>query len=116
LPRWPRSRRRRTTPIGPWKAGPRCREGRQWGSTSAVDIDKDGKSVWVAERCGANSCVGSDLPAVLKFDETGKLVKSFGAGMFAFPHGIHVDREGNVWVPNGSARAKEPPAERPTSW
>ena len=35
---------------------------------------------------------------VLKFDETGKLVKSFGAGMFAFPHGIHVDREGNVWV------------------
>ena len=73
-------------------------EGRQWGSTSAVDIDKDGKSIWVAERCAANSCVTSDLPAVLKFDETGKLVKSFGAGMFAFPHGIHVDREGNVWV------------------
>ncbi len=32
--------------------------GRTWGSTSAVDIDKDGKSVWVAERCGANNCVG----------------------------------------------------------
>jgi len=86
-------------------------EGRQWGSTSAVDIDKDGKSVWVAERCGANSCVGSDLPAVLKFDETGKLVKSFGAGMFAFPHGIHVDREGNVWVADTvPLGAKEPPA------
>ena len=27
-------------------------EGRTWGSTSAVDIDKDGKSIWVAERCG----------------------------------------------------------------
>src|SRR6187402_2917680 len=27
-------------------------EGREWGSTSAVDIDKDGKSVWVGERCG----------------------------------------------------------------
>src|SRR6185436_8881251 len=26
--------------------------GREWGSTSAVDIDKDGKSVWVGERCG----------------------------------------------------------------
>ena len=25
-------------------------EGIKWGSTSAVDIDKDGKSVWVAER------------------------------------------------------------------
>ena len=34
-------------------------EGRTWGSTSAVDIDKDGKSIWVAERCGANSLLGS---------------------------------------------------------
>lgn len=76
-------------------------EGRTWGSTSAVDIDPDGKSIWVAERCGANSCVSSNLPVVLKFDETGKLVKSFGAGMFAFPHGIHVDRQGNVWVTDG---------------
>ena len=31
-------------------------EGRVWGSTSAVDIDKDGKSIWVAERCAANNC------------------------------------------------------------
>jgi sugar lactone lactonase YvrE len=28
-------------------------------------------------------------------------VKSFGAGMFVRPHGIHVDREGNVWVTDG---------------
>ena len=47
--------------------------GRVWGSTSAVDIDKDGKSIWVAERCGANSCLNSTLPSVLKFDETGTL-------------------------------------------
>jgi sugar lactone lactonase YvrE len=76
-------------------------EGRTWGATSAVEIDPDGKSIWVAERCGANSCAGSNLPVVLKFDETGKLVKSFGAGMFIFPHGIHVDRQGNVWVTDG---------------
>lgn len=75
--------------------------GRVWGSTSAVEIDRDGKSIWVAERCGANSCNGSALPAVLKFDENGNLVKSFGAGMFIFPHGIFVDREGNVWVTDG---------------
>ena len=72
--------------------------GRPWGSTSAVDIDPDGRSIWVAERCGANSCAGSDLPAVFKFDESGKLVTSFGAGMFVSPHGIFVDRGGNVWV------------------
>lgn len=76
-------------------------EGRTWGATSAVEIDKDGKSVWVAERCGANTCLGSDLPVVLKFDPAGKLVASFGGGMMIFPHGIHVDRDGNVWVTDG---------------
>ncbi|HUE84647.1 MAG TPA: hypothetical protein VMO26_01080, partial [Vicinamibacterales bacterium] len=40
-------------------------EGRTWGATSAVDIDRDGTSIWVAERCGANSCLGSDLPVML---------------------------------------------------
>jgi DNA-binding beta-propeller fold protein YncE len=82
-------------------------DGRTWGSTSAVDIDKDGKSIWVAERCGQNSCLDratgkmSDLPSVLKFDASGKLVKSFGAGLLIFPHGIHVDKDGNVWVTDG---------------
>jgi hypothetical protein len=27
-------------------------DGRTWGSTSAIEIDKDGHSIWVAERCG----------------------------------------------------------------
>src|SRR6476661_5242093 len=56
-------------------------DGRAWGSTSAVEIDKDGRSIWVAERCGANSCAASNLPSILKFDASGKLVKSFGAGL-----------------------------------
>ncbi len=82
--------------------------GRTWGSTSAVDIDKDGKSVWVAERCGVNSCWDatkgemSKDDVVLRFDSTGKLVKSFGAGMMVFPHGIHVDKDGNIWVTDGN--------------
>lgn len=84
-------------------------EGRTWGSTSAVDIDPDGRSIWVAERCGANACTNSDLPAVLKFDASGKLVKSFGAGMFTFPHGIHVDRRGNVWVTDAIPLGGGPP-------
>jgi len=76
-------------------------EGRTWGATSAVDIDRDGRSIWVAERCGANSCLNSDLPIVLKFDPNGTLVTSFGAGLMIFPHGIHVDRDGNIWVTDG---------------
>lgn len=75
--------------------------GRTWGSTSAVDIDKDGVSIWVAERCQANSCLNSDLPSILKFDRNGNLLTSFGAGMLIFPHGIHVDRDGNIWVTDG---------------
>jgi DNA-binding beta-propeller fold protein YncE len=73
-------------------------EGRTWGSTSAVEIDKDGVSIWVAERCGANSCATSNVDPILKFDANGNLVKSFGAGMLLSPHGIFVDRDGNVWV------------------
>ncbi len=77
-------------------------EGRTWGSTSGVGIDKDGTSIWVAERCGANSCVGSNLASVLKFDATGRLVRAFGEGMIQVPHGLYVDRDGNVWVTDWS--------------
>jgi DNA-binding beta-propeller fold protein YncE len=88
-------------------------EGRTWGSTSGVDIDPDGTSVWVAERCGAFAppslmkpgtpfaCDGSKLAPILKFDSSGKLMKSFGEGLLLFPHGLHVDRDGNVWVTDG---------------
>ena len=78
-------------------------DGRMWGSTSAVEIDRDG-TVWVAERCGTNSCAGSNLPSILKFDKSGKLLKSFGEGMFVFPHGIYVDQQGNVWVTDGQGK------------
>ena len=78
--------------------------GRMWGSTSAVDIDRDGTSIWVAERCGANSCAGKMDPPIFKFDQSGTLVKSFGGGMFVFPHGIAVDKDGNIWVTDGQGR------------
>jgi DNA-binding beta-propeller fold protein YncE len=78
--------------------------GRAWGSTSAVDVDRNGH-VWVAERCGANSCAGSDLAPVLEFDASGKLLKSFGAGLFLQPHGIAVDAAGNVWVTDDQGAA-----------
>jgi len=72
--------------------------GRTWGSLSAVEVDPDGSSIWVAERCGQNSCAGSTLDPIMKFDSTGALVRSFGAGLLYSPHGIFVDRRGNVWV------------------
>jgi sugar lactone lactonase YvrE len=82
--------------------------GRTMGSTAAIDIGRDGRSVWVFERCGGTSqglaCAESTLAPILEFDPSGKLVKSFGAGMFVSPHGIHVDGQGNVWVADGTGR------------
>ncbi len=72
--------------------------GREWGSTSAVYTTSEG-NVWVAERCGENTCVGhDDLDNVFLFNPEGELLKSFGAGVFVWPHGIHVDAGGNVWI------------------
>src|SRR5215471_19114329 len=82
--------------------------GRTMGSTAAIDIDRDGHSVWVFERCGGTSqglaCAESSLPPAIKFDRTGRIVMSFGAGMFVSPHGIHVDRQGNIWLSDGSVK------------
>jgi streptogramin lyase len=75
-------------------------EGRTMGSTSAVAVAADGH-IWVAERCGANSCRDSQLAPVLEFDQSGTLLRSWGAGMFVFPHGLTIDKEGNLWITDG---------------
>ncbi len=77
--------------------------GRTWGSTSAIypHRDSDGNftgKIWVAERCAGSNCRNSDLDPVLLFGAEGQLIRRFGAGLFVWPHGIHADREGNVWV------------------
>jgi len=78
---------------------------RTWGSTAGVDIGPDGH-VWAIDRCGANDCDGSSLHPILKFDRfSGELLTSFGGGLFVFPHGFHVDRDGNVWVTDGRGNA-----------
>lgn len=71
--------------------------GRNMGSTSGVAVDTKGH-IWVAERCGANKCQDSPLDPIMEFDESGRFVKAFGAGMFVFPHGLYIDRHDNIWV------------------
>jgi DNA-binding beta-propeller fold protein YncE len=82
----------------------RMPEGRTWGSSAGVYVDPAGTGVWVAERCGANSCADSSLAPILHFDASGRLLRAFGAGMFVFPHGIFVDREGNVWATDAQGK------------
>jgi sugar lactone lactonase YvrE len=74
-------------------------KGRFLGSSSAIDIDKDGKSVWIAERCGGQDlCAGSHVDPIMKFSADGKFLKAFGKDMLSYPHGIYVDKEGNIFV------------------
>ena len=37
------------------------------------------------------------------FLASGKPAKSIGAGQFVFPHGLHVDRDGNIWVTDAAS-------------
>ena len=85
-------------------------EKRPWGGSNGVAIDRDGKSVWATDRCSpgiAPGCLGTKANPVHLFDETGKEIRSFGGGMFVWPHGIHVDRDGNVWVTDARVATAE---------
>ncbi|CAN0386972.1 MAG: hypothetical protein ACE37N_11595 [Pseudohongiellaceae bacterium] len=89
--------------ISGWASLP---DGREWGSTAGVDMDPDGRHLWAIDRCGGNSCAGSTLDPIVKIDPEGNVVASIGSGLTLFPHGLHVDRDGNVWVTD--ARGPDP--------
>ncbi|HYL38607.1 MAG TPA: peptidyl-alpha-hydroxyglycine alpha-amidating lyase family protein [Bryobacteraceae bacterium] len=69
-------------------------EGMHWGQVISVDPDADG-NLWVFQRAD---------PPLLKFDSSGKLIKSFGDGMFIQPHGLTIDREGFIWASDAGGR------------
>src|SRR5882672_3342485 len=76
-------------------------EKRPWGGSNGVAIARDGRSVWATDRCSAGiapGCLGTKANPVHLFDPSGKEIRSFGGGMFVWPHSVHVDRDGNVWV------------------
>lgn len=87
--------------------------GRKLGAISAIDMDKDGSSIWVVERCGGqDNCIGSHVDPIVEFDRTGKVVRHFGADMIVYPHGVHVDRDGNIWATDLQSNVDRP-APRP---
>src|SRR6266699_5372580 len=76
---------------------------RKFGAVIGVAVDRGG-NVWAFDRCGGDTCAGSKLAPILKFDSSGKLVNSFGEGMFVFPHGFSVDKDGNVWATDAEGK------------
>jgi len=83
------------TTIDAWLHAP---AGRTLGAASSVAAAGDG-TLWVAERCGANDCsTSNDIAPILHADANGNVLGSFGTGRFAWPHGVRVDADGNIWV------------------
>ena len=60
----------------------------KWGAVISADVDARG-NIWAFHR---------NDPTILEFDPSGKLLKSLGTGMFVQPHGMTIDRDGNLWV------------------
>jgi sugar lactone lactonase YvrE len=62
-------------------------------------------TIWVTDRCGISgaggtTCAGDNAKVnpIFQFDTSGKLLKTFGAGMFVSPHKLAVDRDGFLWL------------------
>ena len=102
-------------PGGEWAMRPA-------GPPASVYIDVDGESLWAVIRCDETSpvplanggrfgadCLGPDnkiknVETIFKFDPKGNIVKRFGRGLFVWPHGLFVDKEGNVWVTDAASQ------------
>jgi hypothetical protein len=94
---------------------PNLPNGRQVGSPAGLDIGSDGESLWAALRCGGDGtpigsqtyCDKSDLDPIIHFDKDGHVLKMFGSRQFSWPHGLHVDVDGNIWIAEaGSLKAE----------
>jgi len=69
----------------------------EWAAVIGAEPGPD-RDIYIFYRCFQNSCEGRPEPPILRLDPSGKLLKGWGAGMFLFPHGFHLDGEGNVWT------------------
>lgn len=60
-------------------------------------MDRCRTKSWLS--AGVSSCAGQLAPPIMKFDtRTGKFIEAFGSGVFVFPHALHIDPDGNVWI------------------
>jgi DNA-binding beta-propeller fold protein YncE len=70
-------------------------EGLKLGEVPAMAIDQLGERIFAFQR---------GEPPVIEFDPTGRVVRTWGAGAFVWPHGMRIDKNGFVWITDGRHR------------
>jgi streptogramin lyase len=76
-------------------------EGQELGMVSWLARDPKTGVMWFIQR-------GDKADPVIAVDQTGRVLHSFGKGLFKIPHAIRLDLEGNVWtVDAGSSTVTE---------
>src|SRR5438445_2526033 len=68
----------------------------EMGMVSWVDVDRKG-NIYVLQR-------GDKADPVLVLNREGKILRSWGRGLYKIPHSIRIDPQGNIWtVDSGSS-------------
>jgi hypothetical protein len=71
--------------------GQQLPNGMKWGETSGMAIDTQG-TILAFTRAE---------PPLIELNADGKVTRIWGDKMFVWPHGIRVDRDGNIWMTDG---------------
>src|SRR6266545_7229568 len=90
--------------------------GRKMGAVGKVGIAPDGAHIWAIIRCEplydqarfGDECRDSKTDSVYLFDQDGNVVRSFGGGMFIWPHGMAVEPDGSIWITDAVAANRTP--------
>src|SRR5215218_9337987 len=64
------------------------------GPMSAVAVDRTSGRIYVLHRGGT---------PLLRFDAKAKFETGWGAGAFKLPHGLRIDKRGDVWITDNTA-------------
>ena len=67
------------------------REGWQLGMVSWIAAGQQDDLIYILQR-------GEQADPVIALDQTGRVVRSWGRGLYSTPHAIRVDSNGNVWT------------------
>ena len=71
------------------------RDGWAMGMVSWVAADRNGL-IYILQR-------GDKADPVVVMNPDGKVVRSWGAGLFVMPHAIRIDPQGNVWTTDAAS-------------